>query len=584
MQVDPLPCRAPPGAWDPVDVSNAAEAAVELARGQGPLRRVLSALAGVWVARKGWEGCGHARLGDHAREQLGVSGRQLSELARTDEALRRLPEVERALVSGELSWTKARLLARIASVDDEAAWLARAHAATAGELSREVRRIDRRAVDGKRPRGALEPPERETLFLAFRGETRRKWYTAGQLASRLAGQRLRDDEVAEAVLGEVLSGLAPEILAGLPDETTAIRLGGADGCADRARGGGAALRAPGELPESIVGELPVFLCELLGGLADLGVRELEARLRRALRLEQSWLVRLGPLLLEVARGRLYRRYDCPSMAAFATEHLGMSPRSVQALLRIERACVVCPELEAAWREGRVSSEQALRLARLVAEHGGSLVTADWIEHAGRVPVLRLDDDVKRALATGITDPAAFDTRSSWDSPEPQTGANPGSERHRRRLFFTAPTEIARRFRAVQAAIQRAIEQREGRASDENEALSWMLDHAIESWRALGALHGRRHAVFERDGWRCTVPGCSAVAGLHDHHIRFRSAGGSDAPSNRTSLCWWHHQQGVHGGRVRCEGEAPDRLRFGLGIGRGSARSRGVDRAIRPPRV
>jgi hypothetical protein len=68
-----------------------------------------------------------------------------------------------------------------------------------------------------------------------------------------------------------------------------------------------------------------------------------------------------------------------------------------------------------------------------------------------------------------------------------------------------------------------------------------------------------------DGWRCAVPACSSHANLHAHHVVFRSAGGSDASSNLITLCAWHHQRGVHGGLVRIQGRAPDRLRFELGV-------------------
>ena len=63
--------------------------------------------------------------------------------------------------------------------------------------------------------------------------------------------------------------------------------------------------------------------------------ELDARLRRALRIEQRLLSEMGPLLLEVARSRGYRARGCSSLPAFAREQLGMSPRKAQALLRLE---------------------------------------------------------------------------------------------------------------------------------------------------------------------------------------------------------------------------------------------------------
>jgi len=72
-------------------------------------------------------------------------------------------------------------------------------------------------------------------------------------------------------------------------------------------------------------------------------------------------------------------------------------------------------------------------------------------------------------------------------------------------------------------------------------------------------------VFARDGWRCAVPGCTSMQNLHDHHIRFRSAGGSNDLDNRLTVCAAHHLRGIHAGLVRCSGQAPDTLRWELGI-------------------
>jgi len=53
--------------------------------------------------------------------------------------------------------------------------------------------------------------------------------------------------------------------------------------------------------------------------------------------------------------------------------------------------------------------------------------------------------------------------------------------------------------------------------------------------------------------------------LHDHHIRFRPAGGNDTPENRITTCAFHHPRGVHAGLLRCVGRAPDGLRWEMGI-------------------
>jgi len=151
-----------------------------------------------------------------------------------------------------------------------------------------------------------------------------------------------------------------------------------------------------------------------------------------------------------------------------------------------------------------------------------------------------------------------------------------------RFFFAAPYDVSRLFRATLATVQRRIERRNGRPSSAGEALDAMLEHAFESWQLPNGCVPRAHRVFERDGWRCTVPGCSSRRNLHDHHVEFRSAGGSDALDNRTSLCAWHHQRGVHEGLVRCRGRAPGALRFDLGLRRGLpplARYRSGDRLV-----
>jgi hypothetical protein len=69
------------------------------------------------------------------------------------------------------------------------------------------------------------------------------------------------------------------------------------------------------------------------------------------------------------------------------------------------------------------------------------------------------------------------------------------------------------------------------------------------------------AVFERDGYCCTYPACSARAMLHDHHIKRRSKFGTksreerDLLTNRTTLCAFHHRL-LHAGVIGLEGQAP----------------------------
>ncbi len=99
-----------------------------------PLRRALARIAGAFVERKAWEPLGFARLADYARERPGLSARELYDFAHVDAALAKLPAIDRALTTGQLGWTMARLLCRVANAGDEARWLAAAGRVSAAAL------------------------------------------------------------------------------------------------------------------------------------------------------------------------------------------------------------------------------------------------------------------------------------------------------------------------------------------------------------------------------------------------------------------------------------------------------------------
>lgn len=61
------------------------------------------------------------------------------------------------------------------------------------------------------------------------------------------------------------------------------------------------------------------------------------------------------------------------------------------------------------------------------------------------------------------------------------------------------------------------------------------------WRAL------RAAVLKRDGFRCSVTGCTTRASVADH-IKPRAIGGADDPHNLRSLCERHHNTRRRGGK------------------------------------
>ncbi len=61
-----------------------------------------------------------------------------------------------------------------------------------------------------------------------------------------------------------------------------------------------------------------------------------------------------------------------------------------------------------------------------------------------------------------------------------------------------------------------------------------------------------------------APGCTSRAEIEEHHLEYRSAGGSEAPENRVALCRFHHHRGIHGGLMRARGRAGQDLVVRLG--------------------
>jgi hypothetical protein len=360
---------------------------------------------------------------------------------------------------------------------------------------------------------------------------------------------------------------------------------------------------------------------LVENIDTIGPFKLDRRLRRALRLEQRLDAEIGARLALAAHEHLHLAHGIPRFDVYVGERFGLAPRKVRALLRLERACCISPALGQAYRDGRLSWVQAHTVIPVVLIAHGRPDSDAWIAWAMQVSVRRLRDDVDRALLLTETDPEAFartaglpaaahDAPASGagegerggtiagvhpavparegplhaDFPPPDAGV-PHTEREAREgqigaqprdrvetspaetsMFFVhAPRPVARLVRAVLCTVRRAIERQTGRLPTNGQAFEAMLEHAFDAWAPPGSRTPAAHRIFERDGWRCTAPGCSSFRNLHDHHIVFRSAGGSNDPANRTALCAWHHLRGVHKGILRCTGTAPDGLRFELGV-------------------
>ena len=538
-------------------------------------------LASAFLRGRGCEVLSFTRLDDFARERLGMSGRELQSLAHVVNALVALPVLAAAFADGVLSWTQVRLLVAVARPETEARWLALAQDRTVRALEAFIAAEARARADGAdsaegggteplidacavdRGRAAIDHARADSGSV-IDGErvsscrircprwVSRLWRETVELARRVSGEPLATWRAAEAIAAEGVSAVPLRYV------TAPFGIAGGTSAADPCETRSAIAEASGvdSLDWSAVVEaLPADVESLLDDLpAD--AHALDARLRVAVSALRRIDWQLGRLLRLFFDCRLYAVLGFPSGSRYVRERLGISLRKVRSLIAVERKTWESPALMDAYRAGRISHLQALTLLPVIGERHG----AAWVRRAGEVTLRRLADEVSWALDVQ-------DTTVMWTpaAPPPADGrlvAPPAvqmrawqDEVPSAEIAFRGPASVVAFFRATVAAWRTP-------ATPEWCGVVGLLVHVTTEWQRAA-----RHPdpVFARDGWRCAVPACSSRRNLHDHHIVFRSRGGDNTRDNRVTVCAWHHLRGIHAGRLRASGHAPDDVHWELGV-------------------
>ncbi len=279
--------------------------------------------------------------------------------------------------------------------------------------------------------------------------------------------------------------------------------------------------------------------------------QLDARLRAAVPALQRIDFQTGRLLRLVAEMRLHRAFGCPTFPDYVRERLGFSLRRARALVSLDRRLATLPVLASAYRDGRLSLARALVLLPVL--HPAT--EAEWVERAQEVTVRRLGDLVDWALEVAEPDhplppPPAEATLVLPDLDPVQMCAR-GCDAE---VAFAGPASVVALFRAAVRAFT-------PRGAPPWQGLERLLRHAIAEWSARPR---HRDPIFERDGWRCAVPACTARSSLHDHHVLYRRGGGNHV-DNRVAICAAHHLNGIHRFRIRVGGVAPHDLTWEIGL-------------------
>jgi hypothetical protein len=132
-----------------------------------------------------------------------------------------------------------------------------------------------------------------------------------------------------------------------------------------------------------------------------------------------------------------------------------------------------------------------------------------------------------------------------------------------RVTVRVPADVAEHFMSM----LRRVRQLHHYLLDDGQCVVWMLLRFAAVWAKpeIAALH-QQYAIFERDGWQCASPHCTARRHLEAHHTEFRSHCGSDDAWNLSARCYGCHRSAIHDGFMRVSGRAPADMVQVLGLG------------------
>jgi hypothetical protein len=150
---------------------------------------------------------GFASTVDYARERLGFEDRKTRSLVTMAGRFEELPQLEEAFRRGDIPWTKAREVVKVATPETEAQWLEKCQSLSNRQLEGEVKR--------KQP-----PTKKQTLFFVLEGDRVEAWEEAREALERLAGKSLSDIEVFDLMCAEALCSYATTPAFGMDGEET----------------------------------------------------------------------------------------------------------------------------------------------------------------------------------------------------------------------------------------------------------------------------------------------------------------------------------------------------------------------------
>jgi len=450
--------------------------ALSLRAGLDRIAIPLSRATAAFMQREAWSVFGFARLEDHARERFGRSGRWVRDCASLGAALQSLPHLADALTGDDggrpLGRVAALLVARIASADSLAAWVALARRVPIRALRASVREsraagsdwpVESEASSAEAPSasdmqrsadvpaglfddGTDDLSDRTLVRIPVPAPLLAAFDEALDLYRCVEGREASVTSFVEALVGEACS-------AGLPPDADSQPMKVSP---DPAVVEVALARSTdnwSHLPSTSPASWSLALAGVgLARLRDIervagtgGAPELDGQIRALLALEDDLDGRLTKVLADMAERGAWARLRFAGIGHYAEERLGVSRTSAEDRVRAARSLRQFPLLRAACEAGRIGFEACLLILRVL---GRGPVPADleraWVARAEEATVKRLRDEA-RALGRA----RSARTESASATPTPLDDAawhaslrrEPGTARDRVRRFGSDAAEL-----------------------------------------------------------------------------------------------------------------------------------------------
>ena len=261
----------------------------------------------------------------------------------------------------------------------------------------------------------------------------------------------------------------------------------------------------------------------------LPAREIHGRLVTLSRARHRVESALAFYLLEVERRALFVELGHASTVDYARECLGLEDRKTRTLLGLACRLERLPKMKEAFRLGELPYTKAREAVRVATPENEEA----WVEKCRSMSNRQIEQEVRRELPP---------------------------ERNRLLFFSLDESRID-----VWDRVREGMERLAGKTLTDIEVWDLICAEALctyDTTPPLGdesqPMGGYVREIIERDGFKCTRPGCSNRSCLTASHIDPRSLGGSDVPSNMHTACIVCHHA-IETGRLRVSGKAPDEI-------------------------